>query len=36
MIALLMFWEFYSLEKKKKKRLYWEDSKNSKMEINDN
>lgn len=35
MIALLMFWESYSLEKKKK-RLYWEDSKNSKMEINDN
>lgn len=34
MIALLMFWESYSLEKKK--RLYWEDSKNSKMEINDN
>jgi len=35
MIALLMFWESYSLDKKKK-RLYWEDSKNSKMEINDN
>jgi len=35
MISLLIFLESYSLDKKKK-RLYWEDSKNSKMEINDN
>lgn len=33
MIALLMFWESCSLEKR---GLYGEDSKNSKKEINDN